>query len=69
LLNYKICKLLSEGGFSKVYLMRNHQDGQFVAGKFILKQSTNSELVHNEYQLASDMSNRFIVRTLAFIET
>ena len=27
LLDYKICRLIAEGGFSKVYLLRNNQTG------------------------------------------
>lgn len=47
LLNYKICKLISIGGFSKVYLLRDLRTGDFMAGKFINKQSANLDLVQN----------------------
>ena len=47
LLHYKICKLVSEGGFSKVYLLRNHETGEFVVGKFMLRQGNSREMVGN----------------------
>jgi serine/threonine protein kinase len=34
---YKICKPLSSGGFSRVYLVRNLENGEFYAAKFMDK--------------------------------
>jgi serine/threonine protein kinase len=47
LLNYKLCKLISTGGFSKVYLLRDLRSGAFCAGKFISKEGANTDLVLN----------------------
>ena len=69
LLNYKICKLISVGGFSKVYLLRNLTTGDFLTGKFILKEDANLDLVTNEYQIAQTLDHPYIVKTHQFIET
>jgi len=42
-INYKICKCLAIGGFSKVYLSRSYVDGKFYAIKFIKKLSDNCQ--------------------------
>jgi serine/threonine protein kinase len=68
-LNYKICKLISVGGFSKVYLLRDLTNGQFRAGKFIAKQKTNQQMVENEYQLSANINHPFLLQTHEMIET
>ena len=40
---YKICKCLSIGGFSKVFLLRSKVDGEFHAGKFIEKNTEKNK--------------------------
>lgn len=69
LLNYKLCRLISTGGFSKVYLLRDLRSGQFCAGKFISKEGANTALVLNEYRISCELRHPYIVGTHGFIET
>ena len=70
---YEVCRCLSVGGFSKVFLLRSNADGCFYAGKFIDKKKEKnkhlSSLFTNEKFIHSSLSNQFIVNLHEFIET
>ena len=48
-LKYKIYNCLAIGGFSKVYLARSYENGQFYAIKFIRKSEINDSHEHEKY--------------------
>lgn len=43
LLRYEVYKCLAVGGFSKVYLVRSHEDGRFYVMKTMSKVKTEDE--------------------------
>ncbi len=71
--NYKICKCLAIGGFSKVYLVRCLRDGQFYAMKVMLKKIINEtqkeNMIENEKKICSMLNHPFIVKLNHCFET
>lgn len=60
------------GGFSKVYLVRSRDDGQFYALKLIKKKNpsdTNASTIINEMKICENLDHPFLVRLVEGFET
>ena len=70
---YKLCKSLSSGGFSRVYLVRNLLTGKFYAAKFMEKSSQvnidRHESIQNEFIIHKSLKHPYIVEMEEYIET
>ena len=68
-LNYEIYNCLAIGGFSKVYLSRSRQNGQFYALKIIKKKekpdnSHNASNIINEMKICENINHPFLVKLI-----
>lgn len=69
---YRMYNCLAIGGFSKVYLVRSLEDGQFYVIKFMKKVETDKdkwESMRNEVEVCTNLDHPFLVKMVEAFET